>query len=186
MDSTRKIYAYINWNLQLLVDDFEIYRKDAFGLDINYNSLFNHITYYMVYDYDLSEAPTYYYKFDTLDDKTQVQMRLEDDYYICVSNMNYSLTPNKKYCYILIHTETLSEQNLDLIFFKYHREESDKLDFINVDGTLQVDITNLKEEHVISREYYTSAWAETEEEWEDINFMFDVYEDLRDHIKEQI
>ena len=137
----------------------------------------------MVYDYNLQDKPTYYYKFDGLDDKTQAQMRLEDEYYICVSNMNYSLTPNKNYCYILIHTETLSEENLDLVFFKYNGEE---LELIEVDDTVQVDITDVREEHLISREYYTSVWAENEQEAEDIDFMFNVYEDLRGKIKEQL
>ena len=172
---------YVNWDLNLIVDDFEI-NKEKF-LDVNYNSVFTHVTYYMVYDYNLQDKPTYYYKFDALDDKTQAQMRLEDEYYVCVSNMNYSLTPNKKYCYILIHTETLSEENLDLIFFKYNGEE---LELIEVDDEVQVDITDVREEHLISREYYTAVWAENDQEAEDIDFMFNVYEDLRGKIKEQL
>lgn len=175
---------YVNWDLNLLVDDFEIY-KEKF-LNVNYNSVFTHITYYMVYDYNIQDIPKYYYKFESLDDKTQAQMRLEDEYYVCVSNMNYSLTPNKEYCYILIHTETLSEENLDLVFFKYNKDDNNKLELIEVDDTVQVDITDIREEHLISREYYTSVWAENEQEMEDIDFMFNVYEDLRGKIKEQL
>lgn len=100
--------------------------------------------------------------------------------------MNYSLTPNKKYCYILIYTETLSEKNLDLVFFKYNKNEENKLELIQVDDTVQVDITDVREKHLISREYYTSVWSETEEEYEDISFMFDVYENLRNKLKEQL
>lgn len=175
---------YVNLKLNLLVDDFEIYKKNF--LNVNYNSTFTHVTYYMVYDYELQNIPTYYYKFDSLDDKTQAKMRLEDEYYICVSNMNYSLTPNKKYCYILIHTETLSEDNLDLVFFRYNKEDSNKLEFVEMDNEILVDITDIREEHLISREYYTSAWSENEKEMEDIDFMFDVYKDLREKIKEQL
>lgn len=174
---------YINWNLQLLVDDFEIYKENF--IKVNYNSIFSHITYYMVYDYDIQNKK-YFYKFDALDDKTQAKMRLEDEYYICTSNMNYSLTPNKQYCYILIHTETLSEQNLDLVFFKYNKDKENKLEFIKVDDSIQVDITDVREEHLICRDYYSSTWSESEEEYEDINFMFDVYEDLREKIKEEL
>lgn len=175
---------YIKWNLQLVVDDFEIYKEDF--LNVNYNSVFTHITYYMVYDYDIQNTKKYYYTFVSLDDRTQAKMRLEDEYNISMSSANYSLTPNKKYCYILIHTETLSEQNLDLVFFKYNKDKQNKLDFIQIDNSLQLDITDVKKEHIISRDYYASIWSETEEEFEDINFMFDVYEDLRDKIKEQL
>ena len=168
----------------MVVDDFEMYKNDF--LKVNYNSTFTHITYYMVYDYDIQNTKEYYYKNDSIDDRTQIQIRLEDDYHICASSTNYSLTPNKKYCYILIHTETLSEENLDLIFFRYNRDKEKKLDFIQVDNSMQVDITDIKEEHLISREYYSSTWSETEEEFEDISFMFDVYEDLRNKIKEQL
>lgn len=175
---------YIRWNLDLVVDDFEIY-KEKF-LKINYNSVFTHVTYYFVYDYDIQNAKKFYYKFDSVDDRNQAQLRLEEKYRLSVSSANYSLTPNKKYCYILIHTETLSEQNLDLIFFKYNKNKSNKIDFIQRDDGVQVDITQIQEKDLICREYYTSVWSESEEEIEDISFMFDVYEDLRNKIKEQL
>lgn len=180
----REEETYINWNLQLMVDDFKIYNEKL--PNVNYNSTFSHITYYMVYDYDLQYIPKYYYKFDSLDDKIQSKIKLEEDLYISASSMNYSLTPNKKYCYILIHTETLSEQNLDLVFFKYNKDSASKLEFIQVDDTVQLDITDVRKEHLISRDYYAATWSKTQEEFEDINFMFDVYEDLRDKIKEQL
>lgn len=175
---------YINWNLQLTVDDFEVHKEDF--LDVNYNSTFSHITYYMVYDYDIQNTNKYYYKHEALEDRIQAKMRLEDDLYMNATSMNYSLTPNKQYCYILIHTETLSEQNLDLVFFKYNKDSANKLEFIQVEDTVQLDITDVRKEHLISRDYYSSTWSKTQEEYEDINFMFDVYEDLKDKIREQL
>ena len=174
---------YINMDLTLIVDDFKIKRKNF--LDVNYNAVFTKTKYYMVHNYSLQDKKYQYMRY-TLDDKAEAKMRLEEDYYAAPSKMNYSLTPNKEYCYILIYTETTSEKNLDLIFFKYHgKENTFTLDTITDDkGKEKIDIEQIDEDIIICQEYFIDLWSEGDSaKKDDISFMIDVYNDLKGKIK---
>lgn len=172
-----KVYdKYIRANLTLIVDDFKI-NKENF-LDVNYNSVFTRTKYYMVYDYDL-QSKKYNYKCEQLDDRTVAKLRLEDQLHVELSELNFSLTPNKNYCYLLIYTETMSQKNLDLIFFKYY-EDDFKIDMIEKDDKVKVAIERIDKDTNICKDYYTNLWSEKDiKRKEDIEFMFDVYEDLK-------
>ena len=116
-----------------------------------------------------------------LDDKTEGKMRFEDDYYIAPVRLNYSITPNKEYCYLLIYTETTSEKHLDLLLFKYH--DSDKsftLDTVLDDkGNEKIDTEVIDKDVYICKEYFIDLWSEQDVKAKsDLSFMFDVYEDL--------
>lgn len=176
---------YIRANLNLLVDDFKITKKDF--LDINFNAVFTKIKYYMVYDYDIeSNKHTYKYKCDKLDDKNTAQLRLEDKYHVEISELNYSLTPNNQYCYTLIYTETTSQKNLDLIFFKYY-ENSSTLDTIIENNIVKIDINRIDNDTNICKDYYTNYWSDNDSiKYEDLNFMFDVYNDLKDKLNDTL
>ncbi len=171
---------YLSADLTLVVDDFEI-KKNNF-LNVNYNATFTKIKYFMVYDYSLKDKQYKYMRY-TLDDRSMAKFRLEDEYEVLPTKLNYSFTPNKEYLYILIYTETSTQKNLDLIFFKYH--DSDKtftLDTIFDDGKEKIDIKRIEYDTLICKEYFVDLWQESKTSKDDIEFMFDVYEDLRDKI----
>ena len=173
---------YIRMKLNLVVDDFEILNEEL--KNVNYNASFTHVKYFIVYDY-IKENNQFFYKIDKLDDKTEAQMRLEDKYYISITETNYSLTPNNKYAYILIETETTNTKNLDLVFFRY-RNNGDYIDLDikeNENGNVEVDHNIIDKDVEICEEYYTSIWAEDEQKKEDIDFMFKVYNDLWNKIE---
>ena len=174
---------YVNLDLTLIVDDFVINKKDF--LDVNYNSVFTKEKYFMVYDYD-KEIKDYKYMRYKLDDKTQSQLRLEGSYYGAFTNLNYSLTPNNKYCYILIYTETTSEKNLDLVFFKYTYDG----DYFQVDtvaddnGVVKVNIERIDSDINICKDYFINLWSSGDaKSKEDLEFMFDVYNDLSNKLE---
>lgn len=130
---------YLSIDLSLVVDDFKVEKKNF--LDVNYNSVFTKIKYYMVYDYN---DKTFDYMSYSLDDKSTSKLRFEDKYQAIPVKLNYSFTPNKKYCYILIYTETTSEKNLDLIFFRYNdNDDTFSLDNI-IDGTKVKKVVYIK------------------------------------------
>lgn len=176
---------YLSIDLTLIVDDFEVYKKNF--LDVNYNSVFTKIKYFMVYDYSILDNKYMYMRYK-LDDKSEAKMRFEDDYYVAPVKMNYSLTPNKKFCYILIYTETTSEENLDLIFFNYYdSEKTFKLDTITDDnGKEKIDIKRIDDDVYITRDYFTNLWSNNDEEKYDIDFMFSVYDDLVSKLKDRL
>ncbi len=170
---------YLNLDLTLVVDDFQIKKRNF--LDVNYNAVFTRIKYYMVYDYSLSDKNYKYMKY-SLDDKTEAKMLYEDNYYIAPVELNYSLTPNKEFCYILIYTETTSQKNLDLIFFKYYdNDNSFTLDTItDEEGKEKIDIMRIEYDTYICKDYFIDLWSEKDEsKKQDIELMFDVYNDLR-------
>lgn len=173
---------YIRLPLRLVVDDFKIERKNF--LKVNYNSTFSRIKYFMVYEYN-QKAKEYHYFVTGADDKTQAQMRLEEQYDMYVTEMNYSLTPNKQFAYVLIYTESVERQNLDLIFFRY-KDAGDSIDLEleeNENGDIEVAHNRIDRDAFICREYFTNLWGENEIEKEDVEFMFDVYEDLKGKIQ---
>ena len=173
---------YIRLPLQLVVDDFKIEKKNF--LKVNYNSTFSRIKYFMVYEYN-QKAKEYHYFVTGADDKTQAQMRLEEQYDMYVTEMNYSLTPNKQFAYVLIYTESVERQNLDLIFFRY-KDAGDSIDLEleeNENGDIEVAHNRIHRDAFICREYFTNLWGENEIEKEDVEFMFDVYEDLKGKIQ---
>lgn len=169
---------YLSINLTLKVDAFELKKKGY--LDINYNDVFTKINYYMVYDYS-DNLTDYKYMRYGLDDKTTAQLRYDDYYYSLPTKLNYSFTPNKEYCYLLIYTETTTQKNLDLIFFKYY--DSDKtftLDTIFENGKEVIDIKRIEYDTLICKDYFVDLWEnDSKSRKEDIEFMFDVYYDLR-------
>ena len=183
---TEKMYEYTEtekhlWlNLQLVVDDFEITNENM--NNVNYNAIFTHKKYFMVYDYKLSEnGNEYYYHIDKMDDKTEAKLRLEDEYYVTMVGANYSKTPNNKYIYILIYTETLSEQNLDLIFFDYTQSEKGIiLNYeTNENGDIEISTERIDKDVNICKEYFIEEWSNGEEsKIRDLEFLFDVYNDL--------
>ncbi len=167
---------YLSLDLKLIVNAFEIYKKDF--LNVNYNAVFTKIKYYMVYDYSKKEKNYKYMRY-TLDDKTMAQLRLEDNYYAAPVKMNYSFTPNKKYCYLLIYTETLNDKNLDLIFFNYYdSNETFKIDTITEDGVEKVDIKRIDYDAFICQDYFVDLWSNSDDDVDDVKYMFDVYKDL--------
>lgn len=173
---------YIRLPLQLVVDDFKIEKKDF--LNVNYNSTFSRIKYFMVYDYN-QKTKEYHYFVTGADDKTQAQMRLEEQYDMYVTEMNYSLTPNKQFAYVLIYTESTERQNLDLIFFSY-KDAGDSFNLEveeNENGDIEVAHHRIDKDAFICREYFTNLWGENEIQKEDIEFMFDVYKDLEEKMK---
>lgn len=170
---------YIRLKLRLVVDDFKIEKKES--LKVNYNATFTHIKYFMVYDYD-REKKEYQYFVTKLDNKTEAQMRLEDQYSINVTEMNYSLTPNKKFAYVLIYTESVNKKNLDLIFFRYQdKGESLSLDTqTNENGDIEIEHERIDRDAALCKQYYinTNVWSRNEQEKQDIAFMFEIYSDL--------
>ena len=173
---------YIRLPLHLVVDDFKIEKKNF--LNVNYNSIFSRVKYFMVYEYN-QNAKEYHYFAVGMDDKTQAQMRLEEQYDIYVSAMNYSLTPNKQFAYVLIYTESVDRQNLDLIFFRY-KDAGDSIDLEleeNENGDIEVAHNRIDRDVFICKEYFINLWGENEMQKEDVEFMFDVYEDLKGKIE---
>ena len=168
---------YLNLNLKLVIDDFEIKNNET--LNVNYNAIFTKIKYFMVYDYSL-KTHEYKYIFHSLDDKVQAQLTYSE-LYSASTQMNYSFTPNKKYCYILIYTETMAENNLDLVFFSYHDEgDSFWLDTINENGQEKIEINRIDYDTFLCKEYFINLWASNDgKQKEDLEFIFNVYEDLR-------
>lgn len=169
---------YLSINLKLVIDDFQINKHNF--LNVNYNAVFTKTKYYMVYDYDIQNNNYKYMRYE-LDDKTEGKMRFEDDYYIAPVRLNYSITPNKEYCYLLIYTETTSEKHLDLLLFKYH--DSDKsftLDTVLDDkGNEKIDTEVIDKDVYICKEYFIDLWSGQDVKAKsDLSFMFDVYEDL--------
>lgn len=169
---------YVSIPLTLIVDDFKI--KNNNSIDINYNAVFTKIKYYMVYDYDINKQSYKYMRY-RLDDKLESQIHYDDNYYIAPSKLNYSLTPNKKYAYILIYTETTSEKNLDLVFFNYN--DKDKTFTLNTifdtEGKEKIDISIIDYDTLICKDYFLNTWSkEVSDNKYDINFMFNVYNDL--------
>lgn len=166
---------YLSIDLSLVVDDFKVEKKNF--LDVNYNSVFTKIKYYMVYDYN---DKTFDYMSYSLDDKSTSKLRFEDKYQTIPVKLNYSFTPNKKYCYILIYTETTSEKNLDLIFFRYNdNDDTFSLDTIIEDNKEKIDIKRIDYNTLICKKYFKNLWKENSIDEKDIDFMFDVYQDLR-------
>ena len=110
----------------------------------------------------------------------KVLLRFEDKYQAIPVKLNYSFTPNKKYCYILIYTETTSEKNLDLIFFRYNdNDDTFSLDTIIEDNKEKIDIKRIDYNTLICKKYFKNLWKENSIDENDIDFMFDVYQDLR-------
>lgn len=176
-DSLANNEKYLSLNLKLVIDDFKIKRKNF--IDVNYNAVFTRIKYFMVYDYDLKNSD-YKYMSYSLDDKTQAQITY-DDLYSAPTRMNYSLTPNKEYCYLLIYTETTSSRNLDLIFFKYYdKNDSVAFDTITEDGQERIDIDRIDSDASICEDYFVDLWSDSDsKKAEDLEFLFDVYADLK-------
>ena len=108
-----------------------------------------------------------------LDDKTTAQLRYDDYYYSLPTKLNYSFTPNKEYCYLLIYTETTTQKNLDLIFFKYY--DSDKtftLDTIFENGKEVIDIKRIEYDTLICKDYFVDLWEnDSKSRKEDIEFI---------------
>lgn len=177
---------YLSIDLTLIVDDFEINKKNF--LDVNYNAVFTKTKYYMVYDYDIDNKNYKYMKY-ALDDKTEGKMRFEDNYYVAPVKLNYSITPNKKYCYILIYTETTSQKNLDLIFFNYYdNPDTFKLDTIlDDDGKEKIDIMRIDNDTNICKDHFIDLWSNSDSSSaSDLEFMFDVYNDLKDKLSDTL
>lgn len=168
---------------KLVVDDFKI-KKDHF-LDVNYNSVFTHVKYFLVYDYKIEEPKNqYYYARVKLDDKTEATMRVEGLENI-VSDLCYSITPNQEFCYILINTQTNEENNLDLIFFANPIKEgrNELLVEENENGEDEIKHERIDKDVSICQEYFTELWSEgKKEKVQDIQFMFDIYKDLEKKI----
>lgn len=183
---TKEMYEYTEnekyiWlNLELVVDDFEIEKEDL--KNVNYNATFTHKKYFMVYDYDLGETKNKYYYFRTrIDEKGEAELRLDNRFHASMTGANYSKTPNNKYIYMLIYTETLSEQNLDLIFFEYIENENGlTLKYeTNENGDIEIDTELIDKDVNICKEYFIETWANGDEaKTEDLKFLFDVYNDL--------
>lgn len=170
---------YLSMYLNLVVDDFEVY-KDGF-LDVNYNAVFTKIKYYMVYDYSLEDKYYQYMRYG-LEDKLEMQAQFLEEYEVLPTKLNYSFSPNKQFCYILIYTETTSEKNLDLVFFEYHDEgDTFTLSMIEEDGKNRVDTMRINEDVEICKDYFIDLWAEGNSmRQDDLSFMFDVYSDLKE------
>lgn len=175
---------YIWLNLQLVIDDFEIINNNM--SNVNYNATFTHKKYFMVYDYELeNEGNKYYYFVNKLDDKTEAKLRLEDELYATMVGANYSKTPNNKYIYILVYTETLSEQNLDLVYFEYTENENGiSVQYeTNENGDVEIAKEIVNKDTYICKDYYIEQWSNGElEKKQDLEFMFDVYRDLKEKI----
>lgn len=171
---------YIRLNLHLVVDDFEIENKNI--KNVNYNDTFTHKKYFMVYDYDVErEENKYSYYRTRLDEKMEAQLRLSSEYYATITEANYSKTPNGKYIYMLVYTETASDKNLDLIFFKYITEDNIlKLELkTNENGETEIASEVIDGDVNICKEYFITQWSEDDmKQKEDLDFMFDVYNDL--------
>lgn len=187
---TEKMYEYtetdkfVTLNLELVVDDFKIENEDL--ENVNYNATFTHKKFFMVYDYDLGETENKYYYFRTrIDDKGEAELRLDGRFHTTMTEGNYSKTPNNKYIYMLIYTETLSEQNLDLIFFEYIENENGlTLKYkTNENGDIEIDTQRIDKDINICKEYFIEEWANGElSKIKDLEFMFDVYNDLSEKI----
>ena len=173
---------FISISLTLIVDDFKINNKTS--LDVNYNEVFTKTKYYMVYDYSIPDKKYNYMRY-MLDDKTEAQMRFDEKLYVAPVKLNYSFTPNKEYCYILIYTETATRKNLDLIFFRYYdKGKSFSLDtIIDSKDVEMIDINRIDSDVVVCEEYFTDLWADgVASKVSDLEFMFDVYEDLKEKL----
>ena len=187
---TEKMYEYtdsekyVTLNLELVVDDFKIENKDL--ENVNYNATFTHKKYFMVYDYELGEPENKYYYFRTrIDEKGEAELRLDGRYSTSMTQGNYSKTPNKKYLYMLIYTETLSEQNLDLIFMEYIENENGlTLQYeTNENGNIEIDTEIIDKDVNVCKEYFINQWSNGElDKKEDLEFLFDVYNDLSEKL----
>lgn len=83
------------------------------------------------------------------------------------------------------YTETLSEQNLDLIFFEYIENENGlTLKYkTNENGDIEIDTQRIDKDVNICKEYFIEEWGNGEKvKKEDLEFMFDVYNDLSEKI----
>ena len=168
---TEEMYEYtetekhVRLNLQLVVDDFEIINEDMGN--VNYNATFTHKKYYTLYDYKLNEIGNeYYYHVSKMDDKLESTLRLEDEF---------------QYIFLLIYTETLWEQNLDLIFLEYIESDNGlNLKYEkNENGDVEIAKEIMDKDTYICKEYYIDQWSNGEiSKKEDLEFMFDVYNDL--------
>ena len=175
---------YVTLNLELVVDDFKIENKDL--KNVNYNATFTHKKYFMVYDYELGKPENKYYYFRTrIDEKGEAELRLDGRYSTSMTQGNYSKTPNKKYLYMLIYTETLSEQNLDLIFMEYIENENGlTLQYeTNENGNIEIDTEIIDKDVNVCKEYFINQWSNGElDKKEDLEFLFDVYNDLSEKL----
>ena len=175
---------YVTLNLKLVVDDFKIENEDL--ENINYNATFTHKKYFMVYDYELGETENKYYYFRSrIDDKGEAELRLDRRYYASMTQGYYSKTPNNQYVYMLIYTETLSEKNLDLIFLEYIETENGlTLKYeTNENGDIEIDTEIIDKDVNICKEYFINQWANEElSKKEDLEFLFDVYNDLAEQL----
>lgn len=168
---------YVTMDIRFIVDDFKLKNKNI--LNLNYNALLTKIKYFMVYDYSLKDK-TYSYMRYTLDDKTQAKYLYDDQYEIFPTQLNYSLTPNKKYCYILVYTESNDKKNLDLVFFRYYDEgDTFSLDTITDNDKTLIDTMIINNDTIICKDYFIDLWSNNDEALiADIEFMYNVYDDL--------
>lgn len=173
---------YVRLKFCLAVDDFEIEKKGFF--DVNYNSSFTRVKYYMVYDYELGETNKYKYMLSEMDDKSQAMIRLEN-YEVTVSEMNYSMTPNKNFAYALIYTEGVNQKNLDMILFEFNNTgNSFGVTWVeNENGDIEIEHEIINKDTYICKDYFEDLWSEGDtSKKEDLKFMFDVYNDLYNKI----